>query len=252
MYIIVAMAVSATAVDGFDLVQRHSVAVVTSDIDVSTLERKLGLCVVIESPNVPGNGIVAGLATILKIAVMRIIITVARYTGKVFFRERLSGVAIFALVLIVDAEQWEPSQVMIEKYRVLPIDFGVAACALRAQYTLVRIIIKVARVTARYQRDVENRIDMTVDAVYFPMSAEKPVVGMDVMVKERFRPLSAGMANVTLITSMFVMFIIFEMARRACLVHLVLKRLVRMTVATFQRGMFTFEGKFRVANVVKT
>ena len=77
MHVVGTVAVSATAVDAFHFVERYSVTVIASDVDVSPFKRKLRLRVVIERPNGPGNRIVAGIAAIQEIALMRVIIIVA-------------------------------------------------------------------------------------------------------------------------------------------------------------------------------
>jgi len=104
MNVIGAMTVAATSVDGFDLVQRHSMTVVTADIDMSTLKRDIGLCVVIESPNVPGNGVVACGALFLEVAAMGVVITVTGYAATLFTCECLRSVASLALLITVYAE----------------------------------------------------------------------------------------------------------------------------------------------------
>lgn len=77
MDVVGTMTVPATVADGFHIVERYSVAVVASDIDVSPIERKRSLRVMIEGPDAPGYRVVAGIAAIRKVAVMRVIIIVA-------------------------------------------------------------------------------------------------------------------------------------------------------------------------------
>jgi len=56
------------------------------------------------------------------------------------------------------------------------------------------------------------------------MPAEKFVIRMDVVIKERLSPIGADMARITLITAVLVMCVILEMAGHAGHAHLVLKR----------------------------
>jgi hypothetical protein len=65
------------------------------------VQRKARLYVVIERPNIPGNGVVAGVAALMEIAVMRVVFTMAGHTIAFFVTKRLCGMAVFALILIV-------------------------------------------------------------------------------------------------------------------------------------------------------
>jgi hypothetical protein len=164
VYVVRAMAVTATTVDGFDFVQRDSVAVVTVDVDVCARKRKLGLFVVIKSPDVPCDGVVAGIATILEISVMRVIITMTGDAVALFVGKGLRGMAIDAFLLIVHAVQRESGEVVIEKHRVLPVHFRVATLALGGQCALVRIVVQVARITVGHEFHVKNRFGVAIDA----------------------------------------------------------------------------------------
>jgi len=90
MDIVRAMTVAAATVYSFDPVQRHAVTVVTTDIDMRTVEREVGLQVMIESPNVPGDRVVAGVAAILEIALMLVIVAVTGYAADIFVLEGLA------------------------------------------------------------------------------------------------------------------------------------------------------------------
>ncbi len=141
MHIISTVAVATTPVDAFDFVQRHSVAVVTGDIDMGAVKRELGLQVVIECPHFPTNGVVAGVAMILEISLVRVIFTVAGNAATLFTCERLGGMTAVAFLLFVHAVQRESCQVVIEEHRVLPVNFCMASLTLGAQCSLVRIVI---------------------------------------------------------------------------------------------------------------
>lgn len=84
MDVVRAMTVAAVPVDALDLVQGYSMAVVAGDLDMSAVQREVGLLVVIEGPDVPGNGVVAAVAAIPEISSMRIVVTVARHAANVF------------------------------------------------------------------------------------------------------------------------------------------------------------------------
>jgi len=116
----------------------------------------------------------------------------------------------------------------------------------------VRIVVLVARVTASYEVDVKNRFDVAFGAGNFSMAAEKFVVCMNIVIKERFDPLCTAMASVAPIAAVPVMRVIFEMARGTSHVHLVLKRVLRVAIAALQCGMFAFKREFGIADMIKT
>lgn len=72
------------------------------------------------------------------------------------------------------------------------------------------------------------------------------------MIEGRFGPFGTVMTGIALIAPMPIVSIIFEMARRARFVHLVVKRVLRMAIATLQCGVFALKWKFRIADVIKT
>ena len=76
----------------------------------------------------------------------------------------------------------------------------------------MRIVVLVARVTASHEVDVKNRFDVAFGTGNVSMAAEKFVVCMNIVIKERFDPFGAAMASVALIAAMLVMCVIFEMA----------------------------------------
>ena len=80
MDIIGAMAVATATTDRHHLVQRASVAIFTDDADMRAGKRKARLQVVIKCPNIPGNGVVAGIAALMEVTVVRVVFTVAGST----------------------------------------------------------------------------------------------------------------------------------------------------------------------------
>lgn len=133
-----------------------------------------------------------------------------------------------AFLLLVNAMQRESCQIMIKEHRILPGHLRVAALALRAQHSLVRIVIQVTRLTVWYQLDVENWFDVAVITGDFDclVSTQKFVIRLDVVIEEGFGPICAGMAGIAPIAAMRVMRVIVKMAGRACPVHRVFKRIL--------------------------
>jgi len=203
------------------------VAIVTANLDMGAVKLEVGLQVVIECPHFPTNGVVAGVAAILKIFFVRVIFTVAGNAATLFACECLGGMTAVAFLLFVHAVQRESCQVVIEEHRVLPVNFCMATLTLGAQCSLVRIVVQVARLTARHQLDIENWFDVAVITGDFDflVSTEKFVIRMDVVIEERLFPFGADVATVALIATMLVVCVILQMAGHAGHVHLVLKRI---------------------------
>lgn len=252
VHIVRAMAIPAATADVFHLFQRHAVTVITAHTDMRADEREGGLHTMIESPQVPGDRVMAGIAAVLEVASVLVIVAVARNAADIFVLKSLADVTALAFLLFVPAEQREPSQFMIEKYRVLPVELGVAAFTLCAEHALVGIIVPVTRIAAGRESGFENRLYMTVVARDVLMTAEQPVIGMDVVIEERFGPLGAGMAGLTLSAPMPVVGVVFTVAGRARRTHFILEWMLRVTVLAGRFHMSAFEGKVRIARVIKT
>ena len=80
----------------------------------------------IKRPDFPGNGVVAGVAAFMKIAIVRVVLKVAGNTIAVFVAERLRSMTIFAFVLVVQTKERKAREIVIEKYRIFPVNFRVA------------------------------------------------------------------------------------------------------------------------------
>ena len=121
-------------------------AIVATNFGVRATERKVGLQVVIECPEVPGNGVMTGITAIAHVALVRVVVTVARDAVDRLVCIGLAGMAAVAFLLLVLAKQREARQVVVEEHRVLPVHFGMAALTLRTKYAIMRIVVEVARV----------------------------------------------------------------------------------------------------------
>ena len=78
--------------------------VVTGNADMSAVKFEIGLYVVIENPQVPGDWIVASVALSGEIATVRVVVYVAVGADAVDVFERLGLVAVLAFVLAVYTE----------------------------------------------------------------------------------------------------------------------------------------------------
>ena len=104
VHVISTMAIPTIAVDRRDFVQGDSVAIVAGNADVSPLERELGLCGVIESPDVPGDRVVAGVAAILEISAVRVVFTMTGNAAALFAGEYRRCMTTVAILLFVHAK----------------------------------------------------------------------------------------------------------------------------------------------------
>jgi len=78
--------------------------VITGDVNVSAVKLEIGLYVVIENPQVPGDRTVAGIALSGEIPAVRVVVFVAVGANAVDVFERLGLVAVLAFVLTVYAQ----------------------------------------------------------------------------------------------------------------------------------------------------
>ena len=210
--VICPMTVTAVAGGAFDLVQRHAVTIVATHVDVRPVKREVRLQIVIEGPDIPCHGVVAGLAAVLEVPLVRIVVAMAAHAAGIFVRVCLRRMTALALLLGVHAVQRESCQIVIEKHRVLPVHFRMTVLALLAEQAFMRIVVEMAGVAAGHQLNVKNRFNMTIVTSDLPVPAEQLVVRVDIMIKERLFPRRADMAGVTLVAAMLVMRVVIKMA----------------------------------------
>ena len=97
-----------TAVAGFaHRRQRATVATPAGDIDMCTMQFKVGLRIVIEQPQVPCDRVVTGFAIALVDAMVVVVLEVAVDTAAAGINKYLRGMALTALDIGVLAEQRE-------------------------------------------------------------------------------------------------------------------------------------------------
>jgi len=150
MNIIGAMAAAAASIDRFDPVERGSVARIAGNFGVSAFKRKIGLYVVIERPDVPGDRVMAGVAAVIEIAPMRVVFAMTgdaigldlRENPGGFIGDDLGSVTILAFVLSMLAQQGKRREVMVEEYGILPVDFAVTILALSTERFLVGVLVE--------------------------------------------------------------------------------------------------------------
>lgn len=144
VYVVGAMTVTATSVDGFDFCKRHTVTVVATDLDVSAVQREVGLQVVIKGPDFPRDGVMAGITAVTHIAFVRVIVAVTGNAVDSFIRIRLARMTTVTFLFLVHTVQREARQVMVEKHRVLPVNLGMTAFTLRTEQAFMGVIIQMA------------------------------------------------------------------------------------------------------------
>ena len=87
--IVGAMAGSAVSVDRFHFLQGASVAVIASNINMCALEQEFSLKVMVKSPDVPCDRVVAVLAAVLEIPAMWVFFEMTGNTLTLSIREDL-------------------------------------------------------------------------------------------------------------------------------------------------------------------
>ena len=140
--------------------------------------------------------------------------------------------AIVALGFLMRSQSWEFSQVVIEKYRVLPLYFRVTKFALVTQRPFMYFVLEMARSTGLFQCNLKYRLDMTVHAGRGLVCAAQFVVRIPVVIKLRFSPVETVMASIAGIAVTPRVFIVLEVTRHAGHIHLILKWILRVTVST--------------------
>ena len=80
----------------------------------------------------------------MEVTVVRVVFTVAGSTVTFLMSERLRLMAILALIFVVHAKERESGKVVIEKHRVLPLNFCVATPATRSQRPFMSVVVQMA------------------------------------------------------------------------------------------------------------
>jgi hypothetical protein len=183
MNIIRPVTAKTTTIDTLHFWQSTAVAVVASDARMSALENEIRLHIVIESPDIPCDRVVAAAAFSIEVITMRIVLLVTGNTIRVGIRKNLGSVAVIAFRFTMWAKAWEAGQIVVEEYRVLPINLGMAILALCAESAFVNLVIQVARLAAGLQFDFEYWFDMAINTNSRLVRAMQVVVRVTSMVK---------------------------------------------------------------------
>lgn len=138
--------------------------VVTRDLCVSTVEEKIRLHIVIKQPQIPRDGIVAGLTIVFERAVVRINIDVTARTNCFRVGVDMGLMARRAFEIRVLPEERKMSQAVIEEWDLIPRRFDVAAVALRTFRPFVHIVVSMAGAARIVGRNVMYRFNVTIVA----------------------------------------------------------------------------------------
>ncbi len=84
------------------------------------------------------------------------------------------------------------------------------------------------------------------------MPAQQFVIGIDVVVEDWLFPRYADVTGIALVTAMFVVCVILEMAGHTVHVHLVLEGIFRVAVAARCIRVLPFQWKVRIPGMVET
>lgn len=130
------------------------VAAFTFHPAVFSLERIVGLLIMIEGGSLPRVFGMAGLALRTKDALVIVILSVAGIAVHWGIREAVLWMTVFAFDLGVFAPERETGCCMVELLHIVPISVGVALFAGRAQGALMDIVFLVTGVALRRSRAV--------------------------------------------------------------------------------------------------
>ena len=133
--------------------ERASVTIITGNVQVGAIQNEVGLSVVIEQPQVPGDRVVTGTTIVSKIAAVRIIIDIVMAGDAlgVGVSEYLTEVAGFTFDIVMVAEQRKMGQVMIEIRRLLPDALVVTAITLSILAPFMNIVVQMAGNAVRFR-----------------------------------------------------------------------------------------------------
>ena len=201
-----------------------------SYIGVRAVQLKVGLCIVIKQPQVPGNRVVTGFAVALKNAVVIVVFPVAVNTGVAGIREELRFMAVVTLNVRVFTEQRKSRQVVIEKCGIRPVIFCMAVIALFTKETVMRFVLEMAghAVSPRGRR--ENWLFMAVIAGDCLMRSAQKEVGCQVVIESGLFPCLAGVAIATFGAAMSRVTVVFQMTTGARHIHHIIKRIFSVTI----------------------
>jgi len=62
----------------------------------------------------------------MKIAIVRVVLEMAGNTIAIFVAECLSGMTSFTVIFVMQTKERKAGEIVIEKYRILPVNFRVA------------------------------------------------------------------------------------------------------------------------------
>ena len=188
VYVVRTVAIATAAPKLAQRSQRLPMTVGTGNRGMRAVEQKICLAVVVELPLVPVHGVVT-VGTIVAVAtLMRIFLEMTVHACRRRIAEYAGLVAGSAILAGVYAQQWKARQIVVEEYIVFPGVLVMAVSALRALFTLMRIIFGMAVIASRLQCHIENRLYVTGLALSRLMSAIECVIGIDIVVEYALRP----------------------------------------------------------------
>lgn len=104
MHVVSAMTVAAVVVDGLDFRKRAPVTLGTGDVGVTAHQREIRLNVVVEIPRLPADRVMARVTALVEIAIVVVVLEMARDAGAVGIGERLVFMALAAFLVAMLAQ----------------------------------------------------------------------------------------------------------------------------------------------------
>lgn len=227
-------------------------AVIACDRRVRAIETKIRLRIVVKQPKVPVDRVMTQPTFSAKPILMRVVFSVTRYTFYFCLLEFVRLVTILAFRIRMSAEQREICQTMVEPHTIGPGHIVMTVIATLTLFRLVRVVVAVAGNAGGVQRDVEDRLYMTLYARDRKVRSFELVLGIPVVIECDRRPVLGNMAVIALLTEMALMIVFLEVTRNAGDFQRVRERILAMTIITSKTHMAAVQRKLGVTVMIET
>jgi hypothetical protein len=175
---------TATGIADFNITgNRARVAGLAPEIEVCTVDLEACLQGVVELPARPVGRNVAKTAIGAEFPLVGVIIKMTIDTGFGRIPESGGFMTIAAHRVFVRSDKRKDRQPVIEQHIFCPAGLVVALATSFAELVLVRIIVLVARIAIRFEKDFMDRLDVAVSADEIGMPAEQRKIRFNLMLE---------------------------------------------------------------------
>lgn len=231
--------------------QRLPVTAFTANIRVRAVEREIRLCLVIEAPLQPVDRNMTLPARFPEASFVRVTLTVTADAVFLGVLENVRVVASIALLIGMNAEQWESRQIVVEEDVVRPCMFVVAVKAKSALGSLVGVVILMADQAILDKLDLEDRLDVARDTLSQCMGPLQRIGGLDSVIELDIHPLIIDVAGIAGGTEVPVVVVVLEVTGNAGDIQRVGERIVAMAGVAGELAVAAVERETRVAPMIE-